>query len=165
MRRNCALTPAQFHRATAGAAALALAVGLVMGALGHGPVLAFTLLEVAGLAVAVLLHGWHANDRECLTLQPGRLEVRHRRGGQAWCQSFAAAGLRIRQRHAEDLLWLSDGRQQARIGRHLAPHRRAALRRDLEQALRAAPGAWRPSPLPGMAIAAPSASAQGPTPP
>jgi uncharacterized membrane protein len=83
LQRNCSMTPRQVARAYGVLCALSLAVALAFLLHGVWIVLAFSLLELSCVGLALLLYGRHALDRErislsseCLLVECVQAEVR-----------------------------------------------------------------------------------------
>ncbi len=83
LQRNCSMTPRQVARAYAVLCTLSLAVALAFFLHGIWIVLAFSLLELACVGLALLLYARHALDRErialssdCLLVECVQAEVR-----------------------------------------------------------------------------------------
>ena len=75
LRRNCSLTPRQVARAYALLCTLSLAVALAFFLQGVWVVLAFSLLELSCVGLALLLYARHALDREHILLSSDCLLV------------------------------------------------------------------------------------------
>jgi uncharacterized membrane protein len=83
LQRNCSMTPRQVARAYALLCTLSLSVALAFLLQGFWMVLAFSLLELSCVGLALLLYARHALDRErivlsndCLLVECVRAEVR-----------------------------------------------------------------------------------------
>ncbi len=132
--RNCSLSPRQVRNAFLLLCGIETPVAAVFWGLGFPWVAFFGAVELAGVALALLHHGWHACDREVVTLDAQCLRVECWSGEQvrrtdlqaAWTRASAAPG---------GLVLLSAGGVELRVGRFVQPQWRDVLLRELRQAL------------------------------
>jgi uncharacterized membrane protein len=82
LRRNCSLAPREATLACALLCAGAFGVALVFALHGLWIVLAFALLEIAGVIAALVHYARHATDRERIALAEGCLLVERIEAGQ-----------------------------------------------------------------------------------
>ena len=136
MRRNCALAPQQMLAMYGALCALHVPIGGVFWLLGYPAVALWALIELLGIAWALLCYAQHACDRESLVLARGRLHVEQRSGHDVRRVSFDAAWVRVTWSSGPDaLVTLSQRGLRADVGRYLLVHERPALARDLRHAL------------------------------
>lgn len=122
-------------------AAGSLALALVLAAGGVWPVLPYSVLELACLAVAFALIERRAGDVDRLTLDGDRVVVEQTRHGRACRREFNRQWLRVEvdaQGWArEPRIVLRCGREAVRFGDTLAACERPGLARTIRGALRA----------------------------
>jgi len=94
-------------------------------------------IELSLLGLAFWTCSQHAHDAETVTLAARELQVESRFGRRVQRAAFRAEWVRIEPEHGEgSLVELSGQGQRMCIGRYLRPEQRAALARELRQALR-----------------------------
>lgn len=125
-----------------GAAFAAILVSLRFLLLGAWPVLVFSILDLGGLAVALILFRKRPVPEECLRIRGDRLELtridHHRRRTEIVLPVFWTR-LETGSRSELDFeLWLVLRRERHRIGRFVSAAERRALAPRLQAALRAA---------------------------
>lgn len=138
LRRNCSLSPRQVARAYAVLCLGSLAVAL--GFLLHGIwfVLAFSLLELALVGLALLVYARHATDHERIALSESGLLVTcvqadHRelvRLDPLWTRVV------VPDERRRTLIQLESRGVKVEIGRFVDDTRRRQVARELRQALR-----------------------------
>lgn len=137
LKRNCSLTPSQLFGAYLGLCVISLVIALAFTWSGASPVLAFAVIELLLVGVALLVYARHAADQERITLAGGALSVEHQRGLQTERTEFRAAWVRVEPRHGEgSLVQLSGDGRHSLVGRYLRPDMRTPLARELRAALR-----------------------------
>ncbi|WP_051971464.1 DUF2244 domain-containing protein [Massilia sp. 9096] len=139
LQRNCSLAPRQVALAYAMLCAFSLTVGLALLVL-HGiwVVLAFSLLELALVGLALIVYARHALDREHILLADTCLLVecvqadrcRQARLDPLWTRVLAPDERR------RPLIRLESRGDQVEIGRFVSEARRCQVERELRQALR-----------------------------
>jgi uncharacterized membrane protein len=82
LKRNCSLSPRQLAIAYALLCSGALGIALIFVLQGIWFVFAFAVLELAGVALALLHYARHALDHEHIALTEGSLLVERVRGGR-----------------------------------------------------------------------------------
>jgi uncharacterized membrane protein len=144
LQRNCSMTPRQAARAYAVLCTLSLGVALAFLFL-HGVwiVLAFSLLELGCVGLALLLYARHALDRERIALSEGCLLVEcvqaevcsHARLDPLWTRVLPPAELpAANPRRA--LITLESRGVRVEVGRFVNEAKRRQVARELRQALR-----------------------------
>jgi uncharacterized membrane protein len=138
LRRNCSLSPRQVARAYAVLCLGSLAVAV--GFLVHGIwfVLAFSLLELALVGLALLVYARHATDHERIALSESGLlvmcvEADHReltRLDPLWTRVV------VPDERRRALIQLESRGVKVEIGRFVDESRRRQVARELRQALR-----------------------------
>jgi uncharacterized membrane protein len=134
LQRNCSLTPRQAARAYAVLCTLSLGVALAFLLL-HGVwiVLAFSLLELACVGLALLLYARHALDRERIALSEGCLLVEC---VQAEVHSHAQLDPLWTRVLPGSLITLESRGVRVEVGRFVNEAKRRQVARELRQALR-----------------------------
>jgi uncharacterized membrane protein len=138
LQRNCSMTPRQVARAYAVLCALSLTVALAFFLRGVWIVLAFSLLELAGVGLALILYARHALDRErislsgnCLLIECVQANVRSQaRLDPLWTRVLPPARAR------GPLITLESRGVRIEVGRFVNEARRRQVARELGQALR-----------------------------
>jgi uncharacterized membrane protein len=143
LQRNCSMTPRQAARAYAVLCTLSLAVALAFFLHGVWIVLAFSLLELSCVGLALLLYARHALDRETIALSEGCLLIEcvqaevcsHARLDPLWTRVLAPAELSApNPRRA--LITLESRGVRIEVGRFVNEAKRRQVARELRQALR-----------------------------
>jgi uncharacterized membrane protein len=138
LRRNCSLTPRQVALAYAVLCCGSLAVAI--GFLLHGiwMVLAFTLVEIGVVGLALLVYARHALDHERIALTDACLLVESVHADQRRTARldplWTRVSVRERGRHA--LVRLESRGVAVEIGRFVDDARRRQVARELRAALR-----------------------------
>jgi uncharacterized membrane protein len=143
LQRNCSMTPRQVARAYGVLCTLSLAVALAFFLHGIWIVLAFSLLELGCVGLALLLYARHALDRErislssdCLLVECVQAEVRSQaRLDPLWTRvltGFEPSPGRPR-RH---LITLESRGVRVEVGRFVNEAQRRQVARELRLALR-----------------------------
>jgi uncharacterized membrane protein len=143
LQRNCSMTPRQVARAYALLCACSLAIALAFFLHGFWMVLAFSLLELSCVGLALLLYARHALDREHIALSEHGLLVECVQAGVCirarldplWTRVLAPAELAgVRTRRA--LITLESRGVRVEVGRFVNEAKRRQVARELRMALR-----------------------------
>lgn len=139
LQRNCAMTPRQVALAYAVLCTGSLAVSLAVLLL-HGiwVVLAFSLLELALVGLALLVYARHATDHEHIALSDACLLVERfeaDRREQAHLDPLWAR-VSLDEARRRSLIRLESRGVQIEVGRFVSEARRRQVERELRQALR-----------------------------
>jgi uncharacterized membrane protein len=142
LQRNCSMTPRQAARAYAVLCALSLTIALAFFLHGIWIVLAFSLLELACVGLALLLYARHALDRErialsseCLLVECVQAEVRSQaRLDPLWTRVLGADAAPGGSRRT--LITLESRGVRVEVGRFVCEAQRRQVARELRQALR-----------------------------
>lgn len=138
LRRNCSLSPRQVARAYAVLCAGSLAVAV--GFLAHGVwlVLAFSLVELALVGLALLLYARHATDHERIALSESGLLVTCVRADRRELVRLDPLWTRVLPPDARRraLICLESRGVRVEIGRFVDDTRRRQVARELRLALR-----------------------------
>jgi uncharacterized membrane protein len=134
LKRNCSMAPSTVCGVFATLCAVSLGIATAFWWLGATLVLPFAVIELAAVGAAIVLYGRHAGDGEWLRLDGGRLVLDCRLGPGLQRYEFDAHRVRLR-RCADGLIGLTDGREQARIGRFVTRAERMRLVDELGAAL------------------------------
>jgi uncharacterized membrane protein len=137
LQRNCSLTPRQVGRAYALLCAMSLTVALAFFLRGIWIVLAFALLELGCVGLALLIYSRHALDRErialfdgCLLVESIRAEVKSQaRLDPLWTRVIAPDEAR------HTLIGLESRGVRVEVGRYVSEARRRQVARELRHAL------------------------------
>jgi len=139
LKRNCSLTPRQLGLSYLLLCAVSFGVAAIWLMRGFWVMLAFSMLEMAGAAVAWFVHARHATDHECVTLTDSWLLVDQVDAG---CNRAVRLDARRTRIIAPDcygaLIRLEAPDAKVAVGRHVWPGRRRQLADELRNALRAA---------------------------
>ena len=137
LKRNCSATPQQMLGFYTSLTVLSLVIGTFFWVQGATLVMPFAWLELAAVAVALLLYARHATDRETICLQRGRLTVEHVSGRVTERVEFMPSWVRVEPAHgARSLVELSGQGQRICVGRFVRPELRRQLADELRWALR-----------------------------
>jgi uncharacterized membrane protein len=139
LQRNCAMSPRQVARAYAVLCSGSLAVSLAVLLL-HGiwVVLAFSLLELSLVGLALLVYARHALDHEHIALTDACLLVecveadRHQQARLDPLWTRVSVG----EERRRPLIRLESRGVQVEVGRFVSEARRRQVERELRQALR-----------------------------
>jgi uncharacterized membrane protein len=143
LQRNCSMTPRQVARAYAVLCILSLSVALAFLLQGFWLVLAFSLLELGCVGLALLLYARHALDRErislsndCLLVECVQAEVSSQsRLDPLWTRVLADAAA-APGRPRRTLITLESRGVRVEIGRFVNDAQRRQVARELRLALR-----------------------------
>jgi uncharacterized membrane protein len=137
LRRNCALSPAQFGGVFLTLAAVSVAIATFFVVAGAPYVAVFAGIEVLALGVAFLVFARHAGDGEHIRLQDGLLRIEQRLGHRGSVTEIDAAWARVEPPSSpRALVALVGAGRRVEVGRYLTPPDRARLAHSLRQALR-----------------------------
>ena len=139
IKRNCSASPRQLALVFASIVAVSFAFGAAFAAHGLWLVLPFVGLEVLAVAAAFFVYARHAADYERIELRDGVVTVRRVEATRAIVWRARSAWTRVEAEATR--VHLTAHGTRIEVGRHLAHERRAALARELEQALRTAAAA------------------------
>jgi uncharacterized membrane protein len=138
LRRNCSLSPRQVARAYAVLCLGSLAVAV--GFLVHGIwfVLAFSLVELALVGLAMLVHARHATDHERIALSESGLLVTCVRADRRELVRLDPLWTRVvvPDERPRTLIQLESRGVKVEIGRFVDDRQRRQVARELRQALR-----------------------------
>ena len=139
-RRNNSLASRQRWAVYGAFAAGSLALAFPLAAAGVWPVLPYSALELACLAVAFVLVERRSSDVDRLAVVGDRVVVEQERAGRATRREFQREWLRVevdeRGWTREPRLVLRSGRDEVPFGDTLAACERAGLARTIRKALR-----------------------------
>lgn len=139
-KRNCSLTPRQLAATYALLSGVSLAVAAFFWSLGVRLILAFTALELAAVAIAFLVYGRHAANRERIALDRHHLVVEQERAGQVSREVFNRQWARVADRPSRTaLIEICEGPRCVRCGHHVRPDLREQVAREIRMALRGFP--------------------------
>ena len=135
-RRNCSMSPRQLIVFYASLCVVSLIVASIAWDVGGSLVLPFTGIELGSVALALVVYGRHATDRERVRLSTQQLQVEWENAGVVQSVSFNPHWVRVSLPES-GLVEVSSAGRTVYIGRYSRPERRAVLARDLRAALRA----------------------------
>jgi uncharacterized membrane protein len=137
MARNSSFVPGCLLGVFIALCVVSLGIGAAFWWLGAPAVLPLAGAELLAMGVAFWLCSRHAADAETITLAERELNVEHRFGRGVESSAFRAEWVRVEPVHgAGSLVEISGQGQRMRVGRYLRPELRAALARELRQAVR-----------------------------
>ena len=136
-RRNCSIGPRAMMLVFASLAALSFGVGGVFAALGPWMILPFAGIEMAALALALVLCGRRAGDLERIRLLSHLLTVEHVHGSRRVVHEFNPQWARLEIVHGalSIRVMLSQAGRKLELGGHLGLQQRGAFARALKAAL------------------------------
>jgi len=126
VKRNCSISPQALAALLALTGGFAFAIGIAFALHGAWPILPFAGLEIAALAAAFYLNGWHAADYERISLEADALVVEVRSGERVATHRFDPhwVQLDVSATPRDVRLALRSHGREIEIGRHLdAPGR------------------------------------------
>jgi uncharacterized membrane protein len=144
LQRNCSLTPRQVARAYAVLCTVSLAVALAFFLHGVWIVLAFSVLELSCVGLALLLYARHALDRErialtasCLLVECVQADVRSQaRLDPLWTRVLPPSEGMFPAADKRGLITLESRGVRIEVGRFVNDAKRRQVARELRQALR-----------------------------
>lgn len=145
LQRNCSMTPRQVARAYALLCAMSLTIALAFFLQGVWIVLAFSLLELSCVGLALLLYARHALDRERIVLSNDCLLVECVQADRRSQSRLDPLGLRVlsgpeaaggRRDARRALVTLESRGVRVEIGRFVNEAQRRQVARELRHALR-----------------------------
>ncbi|WP_267877601.1 DUF2244 domain-containing protein [Massilia frigida] len=137
LKKNCSMSPRQVGVAYGLLCLFLLVIGLAFAAHGAWPVLAFALLDIGVLAVALLCYARHAGDRERVALGDGCLLVERVEAGRVRSIRLEACWTRIGmpdRRHS--LIALESRGVRVEIGGLIGEALREQVAQELRRELR-----------------------------
>lgn len=137
LKRNCSLSPRQL--ALAYAILVALSSAVAVGAfILHGVVqiLLFSILEMAGAALAFLHYARHATDHEHISLMDGYIQVEQVLATHVLETRLDSTWARIISPHGHGLVRLEARGVKVEVGRFVTEERRRQFAKELQQELR-----------------------------
>ena len=142
LQRNCSLSPRQsgwaYGLLCLGVAAVSIGFATVFAAVGLSIVLAFALLEIGGIVLALLHYARHALDREHIALRDDCLLVERVRAGRAERIRLDPCWTRIAlPDHRRSLIGLESRGVRVEVGRFVSEETRRLVGEELRRALRA----------------------------
>lgn len=141
LKRNCSITPRQMGGFFLSLCLVSLGISTLFLWQGAPWVMAFAVLELTAVGVALLVFARHAGDRETLVLDGRSLRVEQRLGPHLKCTQFSAEWLAVEPAGGQgSLVALSGEGRSVQVGRFLRPELRQAFARELRLALRRAVG-------------------------
>jgi uncharacterized membrane protein len=143
LQRNCSMSPGQVARAYAVLCSISLAVAIGFFVHGIWIVLAFSLLELACVGLALLIYSRHALDRErisltdaCLLVERVQADVHsHARLDPLWTRVLPPAELSP-PGGRRALITLESRGVRVEVGRFVNEAQRRVVARELRLALR-----------------------------
>lgn len=139
LRRNCSVTPRQlgvFYLSLCGLSGV-IAAGFAWQ--GATVVLAFAGIELLAVGAALLVYARHARDGDTLMLSGQWLAVEQACGARVAHTRFRTPWVSVEPSAGEgSLVEIRGEGQRVCVGRFVRPERRAALAREIRQALREA---------------------------
>lgn len=146
LRRKSSLSPRLLGSVYPSLCVVSLLIGGIFHWQGAPLVLAFVALALALAGAALVIYGRHAGDHETLTLVGRSLQVLQCRGHRIERTDFTADWLTVEPAAGQgSLVELSGRGRTVRVGRLLRPELRAAIARELRQALRQLPAETPPA--------------------
>lgn len=139
LRRNCSVTPRQLGAFYLSLCALSGVIALGFAWQGAPVVLAFAGIELLAVGLALLVYARHARDGDTLTLSGQWLAVEQACGARTAHTRFRTPWVSVEPSAGEgSLVEIRGEGQRVCVGRFVRPEGRAALAREIRQALREA---------------------------
>ncbi|MES3020211.1 MAG: DUF2244 domain-containing protein [Pseudomonadota bacterium] len=137
LKRNCSLTPRQLAQAFGALCLATLAIGLVFAVQGIWFVFLFSLVEIAGIALALLHYARHVCDHEHIALSGSCLLVERVEAGKlhqvlldpSWTKIVVPDGRRA-------LIRLESRGVAVDVGALIPEHQRTRVALEIRRALR-----------------------------
>lgn len=137
LKRNCSLSPRQLGVAYAVLCVISFSVALMFTLLGAWYVLAFSVFEMAAVALAFLHYARHATDHEHIALDDGCLLVERIEAGKVRQTRLDPHWTRIAlPNRTQDLINLEAKGVKIEVGRHVTAAKRRQVAQELRQELR-----------------------------
>jgi uncharacterized membrane protein len=137
LKRNCSLSPRQLAFAYAVLCVASLAVALMFTLQGAWLVLAFSVFEMAVVALAFLHYARHATDHEHIALTDGCLLVEAIEAGKVRQTRLDPQWTRIAlPNRSQDLINLEAKGVTIEVGRHVTVAKRRQVAQELRRELR-----------------------------
>lgn len=134
--RNCSVTPRQLVAIYLLLCTTSLAVAGLFWFQGATLVLPFAVVELVAVGVAFGVYARHAADRERISCGHGLLVIEQERAGRLQRCEFARHAVRVEPLPGRDqLIEVSGGGKNVRIGRFLRSDLRPMLAREIRAAL------------------------------
>lgn len=143
LKRNCSITPRQLGQVYLAICLSSGVVALVCTLQGAWYVLAYAMLELAGVGVAFLLYGRHAADRETIALNEGVLLVEVVEAERVRRIKLDAQRARVETPERGALVTIRAVGTTVEVGRFVPDEKRRQFARELSLALA---GAFRNGP-------------------
>lgn len=138
LKRNCSLSPRQVALSYALLCLLALTIATVFAMRGYWVVLVIALLEMAGVALALLHYARHASDQEHVALSEGCLLVERVEAGRLQQVRLDPSWTRIALPDRErPLIGLESRGVKVEIGAFVSQATRQQVAREIRRELRA----------------------------
>lgn len=139
LNKHSALDSAQLYKLYLGVCALSLCVSAWYWSQSAYWVSALVGLMLSGIALVMLRYLQHSGDTEQIFLQNGHLVVEYATGGKSQREVFDTAHVRVEPSLLDSsLIEVSGQGKWVQVGRYVRPEQRAALARELRQAVKAA---------------------------
>jgi uncharacterized membrane protein len=137
LKRNCSLTPRQTGFAYGLLCLFTVAVAALFAARGHWFVPCFSLLELGGLAFALLHYARHATDAEYIALRDAHLVIDKTEAGRSATIRIDAHWARVRvPTRPRELIAIEARGQRVEVGRFVCEQVRVQVARQLQSQLR-----------------------------
>ena len=116
---------------------LSLGIAIFFWVQGATLVMPFAWVELIAVGAAFLVYARHAGDGERIVLDGGQLVVELETAGRTERAEFNREWVRIEPQDGDgSLIEVSGQGKVVKVGRHLRPHLRPALAREIRYALR-----------------------------
>jgi len=140
MKRNCSFTPKQVGMFYLSICSFSSLIAGYFVFQGVWMILPFTLLELSVLGIALLVYTRHAADYEKISLHQKELRIEMSRGSRIMQKVWHAPWVKVtlpkpKGRREEQLVLISQGGEELRIGQFIFLERREQLARELQRAI------------------------------
>ena len=143
LKQNCSISPRQLAKAYGGLCAASFLVAAYFTMHGAWLVMVFAIVEMTAVAIAFVIFGRHASDREHIALRDAKLIVALVRADNTRQFSLDARRTRVAMpalRHG--LIGLEANGDRVEIGRFLTERKRREFARELTRELGDCQAQW-----------------------
>lgn len=143
MKRNCSFSPKQVGMFYLSICIFSSMIAGYFVFQGVWMILPFTVLELSVLGIALLVYTRHAADYEKISLDAQELRIEISRGSRIMKKVWHAPWVKVtlpkpRGQGEEQLILMTQGGEELRIGQFVFLERREQLGRELQRAINSA---------------------------
>jgi uncharacterized membrane protein len=139
LKRNCSMAPRQLFSVFAALCAVSMLIATFFWLQGATMIATFAGLELAAVAICLLIYSRHATDNENIAMRAGLLTVQHTSGTVVETAEFMPEWVRVEPVSSDQsLIQLSGQGKKIEVGRFIRPELRRQLANELRYAVRLA---------------------------